>query len=117
MNDETPVPGCRGSAEGGTRDDELESLLRDDRPIADDGFALNVVGQLPPPRRRAPRFAILVGATSLASAIALVVSPDALSSLIDGVRNANNAAPFIVLGSVLAVLVGAATQEALRANA
>lgn len=98
-------------------DDELESLLLRQEPIDDDGFAAKVAHALPPPRKRAPRFAILLGATSLASVIGLVAAPNALSSLIEGVQNANSMAPFIVLASVFAVVVGAAAQEAVRANA
>lgn len=98
-------------------DEELEALLRDEPPIEDDGFTAQVVHALPPPRRRAPRFAILLGATTLASAIGLVVAPNALSSLIEGAQNANSMAPFIVLASVFAVVVGAAAQEAVRTNA
>jgi hypothetical protein len=98
-------------------DHELESLLRGGAPVDDDGFTAKVVQQLPPPRKRAPRFAILLGATTLASGIAYLAAPNALSSLIEGVQNANSMAPFIVLGSVFAVLVGAAAQEAVRANA
>jgi len=97
-------------------DDELEALLRSDQPIADEGFTHRIVQQLPPPRRRAPRFAILLGATSLGSAIAFLSAPTALSSLVQGVHEATSITPFVVLGAVLAVLVGAATQEAVRAT-
>lgn len=96
-------------------DEELESLLRR-APIDDEGFTAKVVHALPPPRKRAPRFAILLGATALASVIGLVAAPGAVTSLIEGVENANSMAPFIVLASVFAVLVGAAAQEAVRAN-
>jgi hypothetical protein len=96
-------------------DDELENLLRP-APIDDDGFTAQVVQRLPPAKKRAPRFAILLGATTLASVTGLAIAPHAFTSLIQGVQAANSAAPWIVLASVVAVLVGAATQEAVRAT-
>lgn len=97
-------------------DDELDAMLRADQPIADDGFTHHVMQQLPPARRRAPRFAMLLGATTLGSAIACFSAPDALQSLIHGVHEATSITPFVVLGAVVAVLIGAATQEAVRAT-
>jgi hypothetical protein len=95
-------------------DEELEALLANERPIDDDGFTANVVAKLPPARKPVPRFAILLGATSLSSAIAFTVAPKTLTALIAGAHHANSIAPLVVLGSILAVLIGAAVQEAVR---
>ena len=93
-------------------DEELDALLRSDQPVADEGFTNRVVEQLPPARRRAPRFAILLGATTLGSAIAWFAAPNALPSLVSGMREASSVTPFLVAAAILTVLVGAVTQEA-----
>lgn len=94
-------------------DDELDALLKADH-IDDAGFTAQVITHLPAPRRKAPRFAILLGATGLGIGAAFVASaPKGLLALLDGAAHSTTwVVPAIVLASVVVVLTGAALTEA-----
>ena len=95
-------------------DEELDALLAPNH-LDDAGFTEKVVAHLPPPRRRAPRFAILFAAFGLGTGIAVLAAPRGLVTLMESIQHTQSSvapAGRIVPPCVVLVLTGAALSEA-----
>jgi hypothetical protein len=97
--------------------DPLERLLKNaeqttmqQHHLDDDGFTNRVMAKLPPKKRKTPRALVLLIAVGLGSGVALTSSPH-IATLCRSAAMQNWFAA-LVLFCVVAVLIGASTQEA-----